>query len=254
MKLHYQTLGDGPPVIILHGLFGSHDNWLPVARLLQDRYRLLLPDLRNHGRSPHHDEMDYDVMAGDVHELIESLRLDSVALVGHSMGGKVAMNTALKWPESVSALVVVDIAPKHYEPRHTAILDAMLSLRLEAFETRAQILEALAPGIPDIGVRQFLLKSLSRKDHGGYEWRLNLRAIAEHYSRINAQLPESNPWGGRALFLRGARSNYILPEDESIIRAFFPHARLHTVAEADHWVHADAPQAVAKAISSFFGE
>lgn len=254
MRLFYQTIGDGPPVMILHGLFGSHDNWLGVARLLAERYKLILPDLRNHGQSPHDDAMDYELMAVDVCELIDELRLDSVALVGHSMGGKVAMNAALKWPARVSALVVVDIAPKQYEPRHAEILEAMLALRPERYDTRAQILEALAPRVPDMGVRQFLIKSLSRKDRGGYDWKLNLRAIAENYSKINAPLSQSTVWPKRALFVRGARSNYILPGDQSLIRELFPYAEILTIADADHWVHADAPKAVAEAISQFIRE
>lgn len=253
-KLFYRAIGEGSPLLILHGLFGSHDNWLTIAHLLASRYRVILPDLRNHGRSPHEDSMDYDSMASDVVELLEALSLEHASLTGHSMGGKVAMATALLWPERVTSLVVVDIAPKEYPPRHGNILGALSRLKLEQFSNRAEIEAILESAIPDIVVRRFLLKNLARTQTGRYRWKMNLRGITKSYAHLNAALPDSRPWLGRTLFLRRECSDFILSADEPLIKQMFPKAAIHTIPRADHWVHADAPQEVAKAISDFAGE
>lgn len=242
MQLHFKESGQGEPVILLHGLFGSSDNWQPVAVRLAESFHVFALDHRNHGASPHSSEMDYPVMAADVARFMAVRGLASARVIGHSMGGKTAMQLALHFPQRVEKLVVEDVAPRAYAPAHDHIFAALLALNLAAYQTRLQIEEALAPAIPNPVLRRFLLKNLGRTPAGGCFWKINLRDLAENYWRLREPVAGAAPYLQPVLFLRGGRSKYLLPEDEPLIREWFPRAQIETIAEAGHWVHGDQPE------------
>jgi esterase len=251
MQLHFQTYGTGFPVVILHGLFGSLDNWQTISRRLGEYFQVVAVDLRNHGRSPHSDVFNYEVMAEDLRELMQTQGLARVHLLGHSMGGKTAMEFAMRFPESADKLIVTDIAPKVYPPSHIPIFKALLALDLSSFHDRQEISNALAPAIPEPAVRQFLLKNLTRDDSGAFKWKLNLPAIYHNYDRLNQGLENGRTFAGPVLFIKGSRSEYIEDKDEPTIKALFPEAEITTIPESGHWVHADAPEQFLKAASDF---
>ena len=251
MPLHFKQLGQGEPLVLLHGLFGSADNWFGVAPPLAEKFHVIALDLRNHGRSPHHAEMDYPLLAADVAEFFTAQKIESAHVIGHSMGGKVAMQFALDFPACVRKLVVVDMAPRAYARAHDRIFAALLALDLSSFSTRPPIEEALAPEIPSLNLRRFLLKNLGRDPSGGFVWRMNLRALAENYSRLGEVLAAGKRFSGPALFLRGGRSDYVNAADEVAIHRQFPAAQLQTIAAANHWVHADAPEEFVRLVLDF---
>lgn len=244
MRLHYKKTGDGPPVIILHGLFGMLDNWQTFARHLSEDYAVYTPDLRNHGRSPHSDIFSYEAIATDVHEFIMEHGLGPVTLMGHSLGGKTAMLSALAWPEMVSKLIVVDIAPRAYAPGHDRIVEALLQTDLTVSSSRGEIEAILAAGVGSTGIARFLMKNLARNAHGGLYWRMNLPVLARDYLNTTVAISAPYPYDGPALFVRGEYSTYILDEDLPEIRTLFPASGLVTIPGAGHWVHADAMQAL----------
>ncbi len=241
MLLHFKHLGEGEPLVLLHGLFGKADNWLGVAPRLAEQFHVFIPDLRNHGLSPHHAEMDYSSMAADVDQFLDAQGIVSTALVGHSMGGKVAMRFALEYPHRVTKLVVVDMAPRAYARRYDHIIEALLGLKLSSFAGRQQIEEALAPAIPSLNLRRFLLKSLGRDSHGRFVWKMNLRGLADNYFRLEKELVSDSFFSGPTLFIRGGQSDYLTAADEPGIRSLFPQVQFQSVSMANHWVHADAP-------------
>jgi pimeloyl-ACP methyl ester carboxylesterase len=251
VPLHFQSFGSGPPLLILHGLLGSLDNWVSLARRWGDSFQVFALDLRNHGRSPHAEDFNYQVMAGDVLTFLDSQQFPKAHLLGHSMGGKVAMRLALDNPERVEKLVVADMAPKSYPPWHRPIIDAMGSLRLNTFQTRGDADAALAPAIPDAPTRQFLLKNLARDEQGGFRWKVNLDSISRHYDELNAPIPAGHPFAGPALFIHGGRSEYVLESDRPAILRDFPQACFVAIPDAGHWLHADAPEAFLRAVGEF---
>ena len=274
MQLHFKQLGHGEPLVLLHGLFGSSDNWFGVAPKLAEKFHVFIPDLRNHGHSPHHDEMDYPLMAADVEKFFAAQKIESASVIGHSMGGKVAMQFALDFSARVNKLVVVDMAPRAYERRHDHIFDALLALDLNLFETRSQMEAALATEIPSLNLRRFLLKNLGRNEQGKFFWKMNVRGVAENYSRLgevverraparpvssgiadepsrcSALQPESK-FTKPALFIRGGQSDYIADADEPEIRRLFPASEIQMIATASHWVHADAPEEFVRLVLDF---
>jgi pimeloyl-ACP methyl ester carboxylesterase len=241
MQLNFKQLGQGKPLVLLHGLFGSADNWFSVAPKLAERFHVVAADLRNHGHSPHDAEMTYPLMAADVAELFDTCGFASASIVGHSMGGKVAIQFALDFPERVNKLVVVDIAPRAYARSHDNILDALLSLNLADFNSRQEMENSLASQIPSLYLRRFLLKSIGRNDAGQFYWKMNLQAIAANYSRLCEAIGAGRSFAGPTLFLRGGKSDYVNTSDEAEIRRQFPAAKFDTIASASHWVHADTP-------------
>ncbi len=242
MKLHFRSLGGGPALILLHGLLGSLDNWLPLGRQFAERFTVLAVDQRNHGLSPHSDEFGYDLMAHDLHQFMHDQGLTTAHLLGHSMGGKTAMQFALLYPDQVEKLVVVDMAPRAYAPVHTEALAALQALDLETHQRREDFDEALATQVPDAELRQFLLKNLRRDMAGAFHWKVNLPAIWDNYRHLNAALTVEGQFTKPALFLRGGQSDYVQDADLELIRRFFPDAELRTIPEAGHWVHADKPE------------
>ena len=251
MKLHFQESGSGPPLILLHGLLGSHQNLLPLAKRLAAHFRVFAVDQRNHGASPHADEMNYEVLAGDLREFLRQQNLPRAVVLGHSLGGKTAMQFALAHPDAVDKLAVVDMAPRAYPPAHEELLDALLALELETLRRRDEIDAALAPAVPDKTLRQFLLKNLGRDTAGAFHWKPNLRAIRENYPRLNAALPTDQKFAGPTLFVRGGKSDYVSDADFVAARRLFPRAELRTIAGAGHWVHADAPDEFARTVLEF---
>lgn len=252
MQLNYKELGQGQPLIILHGLFGTLDNWVTLGKKLAENFLVYLVDQRNHGRSSHTDVHDYPSMAEDVREFMEQHWMyEGAYVLGHSMGGKTAMQLALTHPELVKKLVVVDIAPKRYAPNHETIFQALLNLHPETLAERSEAEERLARYIEDKGIRQFLMKNLTRRPEGGYEFKMNLPVIHGHYEDILDEIEADQPYEGPALFVKGGNSNYILPDDESAIKALFPKASLATIANAGHWVHAEQPKALLDTLLRF---
>jgi esterase len=252
MKLNYKIFGSGPPLIILHGLFGMLDNWRTIAKMLEDKYQCILVDLRNHGRSPHNDEMNYKVMTEDIHELINSLHIDHSAIMGHSMGGKVAMLFSITYPEMVDKLIVVDISPGKYSAHHQLELQAIESIVPGKINTRAEAEKALTVFLKDDMVTvQFLLKNLTRLPSGGFEWKANMPVLIAKYNNLMEEIISPIPFDKPVLFIRGDRSDSVKDEDWPFIHSLFPQAKMVTVADAGHWVHADQPQALTQQVISF---
>ncbi len=241
MQLHFKESGQGRAVILLHGLFGSSDNWHPIAQRLAESFHVFAVDQRNHGQSPHSEAMNYQLMAGDLERFLAARGLATAMVIGHSMGGKTAMQFALQFPGRVEKLIVADMAPRAYAPVHGKFFSAQLALDLKSFSTRQQIEDALASEIPDLVLRRFLLKNLGRSSTGEFFWKINLRGVAENYTQLRAPATHPRPFARPALFIRGGKSDYLKPEDEPLIRELFPLAQIQTIAGAGHWVHADAP-------------
>lgn len=254
MNLNYKTFGQGEPLLILHGLFGTLDNWQTLGRKLAEHYTVYLIDQRNHGRSPHTEAMNYDLMADDLQQFMTHHWIHKAHLLGHSMGGKTVMNLATTHPDMVDKLIVVDIAPKAYAGGHQEIFEAMMALDLAAITDRASAAEQMAQRIPDVGIQQFLLKNLSRSKEGSYEWKMNLPVIYAHYADILAVGVAEDTFEGDTLFLRGAQSTYISDADMPAILAHFPKARLSTIPDAGHWVHADQPEALLAQVLDFLAQ
>jgi esterase len=215
---------------------------------------MLLPDLRNHGKSPHNALMDYPAMAEDLIELLDASAIPQAHVIGHSMGGKAAMRLALTHPARVRSLVAVDIAPRAYDRKHDRIIEALLGLDLSKFRTRAEIERALEPSIPEPGVRRFLLKSAAPNTAGGFQWQMGIREISDNYDRLGEAVEADAPFLGPALFVRGEASDYVTPGDEPRIRQMFPAARFAVLPGAGHWAHADNPDGFQTAVEAFLSK
>lgn len=246
LQLAFEETGSGPPVLILHGLFGSSSNWRSVARALAPRHRVLCVDLRNHGASPWADTMGYLEMAADVRALLQARRLQQPWVVGHSMGGKTAMALALMDPAAVGGLVVVDIAPVAYADRMTQYVQAMGGIDTASLANRAAAQRRLTELLSDPGVVGFLLQNLvNRNDH--FDWRLNLAAIGLAVPQLSGFPPEllGSRYDGPAALIHGMRSDYVTPADAARFAELFPQVRLpghlQPIEGAGHWVHADKP-------------
>ncbi|HTW70542.1 MAG TPA: alpha/beta fold hydrolase [Acetobacteraceae bacterium] len=250
MILHTIESGDGPPVALLHGLFGSARNLGVVQRALAARYRVLALDMRNHGASPHAAAMDYPAMAADVLDTLDQRSALPGVLIGHSMGGKAAMMAALRRPELVTRLVAADIAPVPYQHDNARIAAALLALKLTPGLTRAAADAALAQAVPDAGMRAFLLQNLV--PGADPSWRIGLREIAGAMPAIEGwETPAGAIYRGPALFVAGAESGYVRMEDRPAIRTLFPAARFVTLKRAGHWLHADNPEGFVSILEAF---
>jgi esterase len=254
MKLHYQTLGQGQPLILLHGLFGSSNNWGTVAKHFSQSHQVISVDLRNHGKSPHADSQNYPDMANDLIELCDSLNLESIDLLGHSLGGKVAMQFATQYPDRMNQLIVVDIAMRTYPDAQTYLIDAMLALDLATIQTRSEADQALSSTITNATVRQFLLMNLVKADDvkssGNLQWRINLPALKVNYPLIRQAVCTSTQFNKPSLFIRGEHSDYIRDDDVAQIKSHFINAQFASLP-AGHWVHAEQPQTFAELVTKF---
>ena len=249
VQLNHEIQGSGPTVVLLHGLFGDLDNLKGLGRELQQQYQVVYVDLRNHGDSPHTEAMNFELMAADLMQLVTSLKLDAVHLVGHSLGGKVAMEFALRYPQHTLSVVAADIAPVAYDPKHNHILDALNGLELTAITSRKEADHALAQAIDTLGVRQFLLKNL-RLDQGHASWRLNLPALTHNYPELSGAVTAGN-YPGPILFIKGGDSDYLLAEHEAAIRQRFSQVELKIIEGTGHWLHAEKPQIFNRLVTAF---
>ncbi len=259
MELFYRKKGEaGEPLIILHGLYGSGDNWMSIAQRFSNKYTVYLVDQRNHGRSPHTDEMDYNLLTDDLVHFLDKHKIEKTIIIGHSMGGKTAMWFGFKYPERINRLVIVDIAPKTYEMTaanvkvHRMIISALKSTKPETAISRKEIEERLNSRIPNPQLSRFLLKNIERSNDGIYRWRLNINSIDKNLRNIMDGFSGLNsPVTVPALFVKGELSNYISSEDRSTIETLFPNSETITIPKAGHWLHAQQPEIFINIISEF---
>lgn len=265
MKLFLRSYGSGPPLFILHGLFGSSDNWISIARMIGENYTVYLPDLRNHGLSPHSDIMDYNAMRDDLLELADDLKVGKFFLAGHSMGGKAAISFALKWPEKLNGLLIADISPFVNEisgnmvyDQHNSILKAMLSLDLSDIHSRTEAESELIKMIGSEKIRGFILKNLQRTSGNNFIWKINAISLLKNLDRIMEGI-DRNAFmnyqisGFPVIFLKGEDSDYIKHADYPEILKIFPAAEIKEISNAGHWLHADQPFEVARNLKLLAG-
>jgi esterase len=267
MELFFRKYGEGPPLIILHGLYGSSDNWVSVARSLADHYEVYLPDQRNHGRSPHHSEHTYFSLSSDLAEFMERQHIQRAVLIGHSMGGKVVMHFAHRYPDRVNALIVVDIAPKAYGElarlksntiNHQLIIQSMMEVDFRNIHHREEVEQNLMEKLGTNRIVKFLMKNLKRNDDQTFTWTLNLPALNDHLDDILDGLNEQDFTRGRGvtgfpvLFVKGGDSDYITMDDYvDLIKVIFPFAELVTIPKTGHWLHAEEPELLIRNIRYF---
>ncbi|WP_405378712.1 alpha/beta fold hydrolase [Nonlabens sp. Asnod3-A02] len=250
--LHSIILGEGQPFLILHGFLGMADNWKTLGRKWsEDGFQVHLIDQRNHGRSLHSDEFNYSLMAQDIKEYCDEHELKNIILLGHSMGGKVAMRFAAENESYLDKLIIADIAPKVYPPHHSDIINGLKSIDFDKVSSRNDADEMLEKVISDFGTRQFLLKSLYRVEKGRYGWRFNLDILGESQEKVGVHDPITTPIKTPTLFIRGGKSGYILDSDVMIIEHAFAKAELKTIENAGHWLHAEKPQEFLTYVTKF---
>jgi pimeloyl-ACP methyl ester carboxylesterase len=251
MKLNTQIQGQGKPMLILHGFLGMGDNWRSVSKNLSEEYEVHTPDMRNHGKSPHSENFTYEIMVEDVKNYIDSHELKKVVLIGHSMGGKIAMQFASKYPEYLSHLIVVDISPKLYQPHHDDILNSLKDLKDSHLSSRKEAEDKLAERITDKGVRLFLLKNLKREEDHTLSLKPNIDVFIKNRYEIGRALPEECHFRGKTLFIKGENSSYIRDKDEKLIAKHFPDYNIKSISKSGHWVHAENPDDFIKTLLSF---
>ncbi len=263
MSLFYQELGRGNPMIILHGLYGSSDNWLAIAKYFAEKYHVYIPDLRNHGNSEHFSELNYEVLLDDLLVFCNEHNIQKAVILGHSMGGKLAMSFALYFPYMVEKLIVVDISPKSYVhddsftehcKQHIEIIDALKNLHPENIKSRTDADKKLSEHIKSKRIRQFLLKNLKRNKNGSYSWKFNLESIKQNLRVIMGPVvstanDSSSPVP--ALFIKGAQSNYIQASEEPLLQKIFPASQIKVIENAGHWVHAEQTGRFLSVVSDF---
>ncbi|WP_404399404.1 alpha/beta fold hydrolase [Idiomarina seosinensis] len=251
LVLEHQTLGQSerPAVILIHGLFGDKDNLKSLARDLQEDFYCVMPDARNHGDSPHSEQMNYDLMAKDIIATCDHLGLKEFHLVGHSMGGKIAMQTAMDFSDRVLSAVFADIAPVAYDKSHDSILSALCNIDLSRINSRKEADEALQATIETAGIRQFLLKNL-RKEDDGYEWRLNLKGLQDNYSALASAVSEGH-YSGPVLFIKGGDSDYLQECHREAIKQRFNDVDVKIIENTGHWLHAEKPRVFNRLVSQF---
>jgi esterase len=254
MQLHYKKYGSGKPLVILHGLFGISDNWVTFGKKFAELgYEVYIPDQRNHGQSPHSPSFNYLALVDDLFEFVDEHELQAAAILGHSMGGKVAMRFALENPQFVSKLIIVDISLRAYKarPHHKNILKAMKRVDFNYVDTRSLVEDLLKEDISDPKIRLFIMKNLHRIERNKFEWRLNLDALCDNLDQMFDGIEIPYPFEKPTLFIRGGASNYIIDEDIPEINKAFLNNKLFTIDGATHWVHAEAPELFYKYVSDF---
>lgn len=250
--LHSRIEGTGKSLLIIHGFLGTSDNWKSLAtQYVQEGFQVHSVDLRNHGKSFHSDEFTYDLMSQDVFEYCKEHNLNSISIIGHSMGGKVAMLFATEHPEMVEKLIIADIGPKYYAPHHQEILAGLNAVDFSLKPSRVEVEEILFPYIPDFGTRQFLMKNLYWVTPTQLAFRFNLEVFIKKIDEIGVVLPQENNFYKPTLFIRGGNSNYILDEDLDTIKTHFSNFKLETIPNAGHWLHAENPKLFFEITSNF---
>jgi pimeloyl-ACP methyl ester carboxylesterase len=241
--LHSTISGTGKPLLILHGYFGMSDNWKALGNKFSENYEVHLIDQRNHGRSFHSDEFDYELLVEDLYHYIKHYKLQNVYLLGHSMGGKVAMLFAVTYPDLVQKLLVADISPRYYPPHHEYILEALNAVNFSIHNTRKKVEDVLSIYIQEPGIIQFMLKNVYRKTKDRLDFRFNLHALTIQNSEVGEALPSFSHFDKPTLFLKGEKSDYITSDDIHLIEAHFSNASIVAIKNAGHWLHAEnAPQ------------
>lgn len=240
--LYSKIVGEGIPFIVIHGYLGMSDNWKTFGGQISELgYEVHLLDMRNHGRSFHSDAFDYEVMTEDLRFYMEAKKIESAIILGHSMGGKVAMSFAVAYPEKVQKLIVADISPRHYAPHHQDIMQGLNAVDFSKKPSRAEVDEILEQYVPDVGTRMFLMKSLYWKEPGQLAFRFNLEVFNRKEDVIGEELKDDARFEGEVLFVKGAKSGYIQEKDEELIYKYFPKAKVEAIANAGHWLHAENP-------------
>jgi pimeloyl-ACP methyl ester carboxylesterase len=252
MKLHFRKIGQGKPLIILHGLFGSADNWNTLAKEFSAQNQVFVVDQRNHGLSPHDAVFSYEAMSNDLLELLDDNKIEKANFIGHSMGGKVMMQFSSEYANRIEKMIIVDISPRYYKPHHQAVLQALHSINFDEITTRRQAEEILNPLLNDISTTQFLLKNIYWIDDiindlevKKLAWRFNLNAISSQIENVGIESPKPialNAEKLQVLFIKGENSNYIMDDDKRLIRNYYPNAVIKTIANAGHWVQAEQPK------------
>jgi len=249
--LHHRTAGEGKPLVVVHGLFGSGDNWLTLAGKFPG-YKTYLPDLRNHGNSPWNDSFKVADLAGDLAEFAHALKLGPCPWIGHSLGGKTVLELALSYSDAVTGAAALDMTPRGSEPRYPGFTQAMRALDLTTLSSRGEAATRLEAVLDtDKATIQFLLKSLAGDAQHGWRWKLNLAALEREYAEIWKPLAGGRSWNGPALFLYGGASDYFRPGDEDLARGFFPRAHVQKIEGAGHWLHAEKPAEVLAALNGW---
>ncbi|WP_295986969.1 alpha/beta fold hydrolase [uncultured Algibacter sp.] len=252
MLLHSNIIGEGKPFVILHGFLGMGDNWKTLGSQFSEQgFQVHLVDQRNHGRSFHDDEFNYEVLVEDLKHYCDAYKLSEIVLLGHSMGGKTAMLFATLYPKIVSKLLVADISPRFYPIHHDAILNGLSELDFDTIKTRGEADKILSNYVSDFGTRQFLLKNLYWVVKGQLGLRINLEVLKNEVGEIGESLPSFAMFDKETLFLRGDRSEYIGVDDERIISNHFPKAEIATISNAGHWLHAENPKGFLEAVINF---
>ncbi|MFL0810130.1 MAG: alpha/beta fold hydrolase [Agarilytica sp.] len=253
MPLHSKKQGQGPALVLLHGLFGSLENLAALARDLQHHYTVYSIDLPNHGRSPHYSQTDLDAMTNTVIEWMAQHKIECAHLVGHSLGGKIAMQVALSKPERVDTLVVMDIAPSKYDPHHHSVFDGLFAVDVENITSRAEADEAMKAHVPELSVRSFLLKNITKAQTGHFVWRMNLPVLHKYYAELIRENADAQ-FAGATFFIKGGASDYITEKNRVDIEKRFPNASYKAVANVGHWLHAEKPALVARLVVNFLAE
>ena len=252
MKLHSNILGEGRPILILHGFLGMSDNWKTLGKEFAEAgYQVHLIDQRNHGRSPHSQDFNYLLLSKDIKEYIDTHSLEDCILLGHSMGGKTAMTTASLFPHLIDKLIVVDIAPKYYPPHHQKILEGLSAVNKAELSSRGDAEELLSKYVKEAAVRMFLLKNLYWKIKEKLALRMNLEALIQNVEALGEALPDDYSFPKPTLFINGEKSDYIKAEDREQIKRHFPASEIVTIPGAGHWVHAENKKAFYDAVMNF---
>jgi esterase len=253
LELNFKTYGAGENhLIVLHGFLGSLDNWHTLANEWATHgLKVWTLDLRNHGRSPHTEHHSLQLMVDDLNDFMYQHHIDQAYVLGHSMGGKIAMMFALQYEQLCKGLLVADMAPREYKPGHDDVFDAIFQVDLKTIQTRKEAEEAMKPYLGDFGTRQFILKSLERTNEGTYDWKFNLKTLFQDYDEIRKPVVSSHLYNGPTLFIKGGLSRYIKDTDLPSILGLFPEATIETIEDAAHWLHADKPIAFSNIVLSF---
>lgn len=249
--LHSIIQGEGFPLLILHGYFGSSDNWKTLGNQFAEDYQVHLIDQRNHGRSFHSDEFNYELLVEDLYNYVQHYQLEKIHLIGHSMGGKTAMLFAVTYPELINKLIIVDISPKEYQPHHNAILAGLNAVDFSVQNSRSLVDEQIANYIPEFGVRQFLMKNIYWKEKGVLAYRFNLKSLTENNPEVGKALPVNTTYSKPTLFLKGEKSGYIIPEEQLLIDVHFTDNKVVEIAKAGHWLHAENPKQFYEEVCAF---
>lgn len=251
MKLFYRKKGNGKPLIVIHGLLGSSDNWVTISKSFAKNFLVFMIDLRNHGRSPHSDEFTIEAMMDDLLEFLKDQQLESAVVLGHSLGGWVAMNFAIRHPDKVDKLIIEDFTPQKYQNNLIGFMQWLLNWDISGIKSLREADRQLAEVFKELSVRGFIMKNLQRIKDGHFEWKPNLKAIYNHLDQVSGTLDENQTFEKPTLFIRGGNSDYIQPQDEGLIKKYFPQAKLKTIAGAGHWVHVDNSDGFVRVVIDF---